>query len=360
MPANTRLTRAALVAALAAAAPAAAQAPQEGPLTHAARPTTAPITVQDLRTHVYVLADDSMKGREAGSRGNVQGTEYIAAQLRRMGLQPAGDNGTFFQAIPLVRSGPRAGGALSVDGTALTEAEFVALPTIGGFLLFAPSFGSTGAQAVYGGRIGEPNTMITPEQAAGKFVVFAAPLGQNGQPASQFWQRGTLERYHQAAGVAIATLDVTRPPTVEFFRGTQVELAGGAAPTPAPAGVIVTNAVAERMMGAPLAGLQVGATGRMVSGSFGFEKLPTPFPARNVVAVLPGSDARLRGQYVAVGAHNDHVGTTDEPVDHDSLLAFNKVFRAEGADQQPDSATAEKTAAMQAILRELRGRHRGV
>ncbi|HEU0012602.1 MAG TPA: M28 family peptidase [Longimicrobium sp.] len=356
MPANTRLTRAALVAALAAAAPAAAQAPAEGPLTHAPRPTSGPISVQDLRTHVYVLADDSMMGREAGSRGNVQGTDYVAAQLRRMGLQPAGDNGTFFQNVPLISRGPRAGGTLSVDGTALAATDFVAMPTVGGFLLFGPSFNSTGAPAVYGGRIGEPGTMITPEQAAGKFIVFAAPLGQNGQPVSQFWQRGTLERYHQAAGIAIATLDLTSRPTTEFFRSTQVELDHGEAPVPAAPGVIVTSAAAERMMGAPLAGLQVGAAGRTVSGSFGFEQKPTAFPARNVVAVLPGSDPVLRNQYVAVGAHNDHVGTSENAVDHDSLHAFNQVFRPEGADQQPDSVTPEKTAQMQAILQELRRR----
>jgi hypothetical protein len=53
----------------------------------------------------------------------------------------------------------------------------------------------------------------------------------------------------------------------------------------------------------------------------------TPAPARNVVAILPGSDRALRGEYVAIGAHNDHIGFGHNPVDHDSLRAFNEAVR---------------------------------
>ena len=41
-----------------------------------------------------------------------------------------------------------------------------------------------------------------------------------------------------------------------------------------------------------------------------------------MVGIIPGSDPTLRRQYVAIGAHNDHVGFTT-PVDKDSLKAFN-------------------------------------
>jgi hypothetical protein len=54
--------------------------------------------------------------------------------------------------------------------------------------------------------------------------------------------------------------------------------------------------------------------------NFGF--LREPVKARNVVAILPGSDPRLRGEFVAVGAHNDHLGF-GTPVDHDSLRTWN-------------------------------------
>ena len=56
-------------------------------------------------TRLYIFADDSMQGREAGTIGNVKGTAYIAGELKRMGLKPAGDSGTYFQVLPFkVRS----------------------------------------------------------------------------------------------------------------------------------------------------------------------------------------------------------------------------------------------------------------
>jgi hypothetical protein len=87
----TQLRTAQLLVAL-IAAPLAAQ---DGPRTHTARPTAAPIRVEDARSRLYVLADDSMKGRQSGERGNVMATDFIAAELRGAGLEPMGDNGTF-------------------------------------------------------------------------------------------------------------------------------------------------------------------------------------------------------------------------------------------------------------------------
>ena len=68
----------------------------------------------------------------------------------------------------------------------------------------------------------------------------------------------------------------------------------------------VTRAMAEALMGAPLAGLTRGAPGKTIHGSLKWDDVPAP--GRNVVAILPGSDPKLKGQYVAIGAHNDHVG----------------------------------------------------
>ena len=64
-----------------------------------ARPgrTAEGITSGDLKTRLYIYADDSMMGREAGTIGNFKGTTYIAAEAARIGLEPAGENGTFFQ-----------------------------------------------------------------------------------------------------------------------------------------------------------------------------------------------------------------------------------------------------------------------
>jgi hypothetical protein len=354
----------ALTLAALAAAPAAAQAPRtEGPLTHAPRPTAAPIAAEDLRTHVYVLAADSMMGRESGTRFNVMGTDYIAAQARRIGLRPAGENGTFFQAIPLMTSGVEEGASLSAGGTALAPGtDFIPLPSYGSILRFADRMRLDGVPVVYGGRVGAPTGMISPEQARGKLVVFAAPLGPDGRPASQFYAAGTFERYADAAGVAFATLDYTSAGLIGFFGATRTEMAEAepaAAARRDPAGLLLSVAAAERLLGAPLSTLQVGAAGRTASGGFTFFSRPAAFPARNVVAVLPGSDPALRGEYVALGSHNDHVAPAGEAVDHDSLLVFNRLLRPEGADGEPEAWTDEARAAFRAELARLRAR-RGV
>jgi hypothetical protein len=344
----------ACAAAALAAVPAQAQAGRQEPLKHTARPTTSAITPQDLRTRLYIVADDSMMGRESGTRGNVMGTDYIAAEARRMGLQPAGENGTFFQTVPLVNIGVE-NATLSAGGqTFRAGTDFIPLPRYGTFLVFSERFNaSSGVPVVYGGRIGDAASMISPEQARGKLVVFSMGAAQQGGPPPfAFWAGGrTFERYAEAAGIAIASLDITPEGLRDFFGEARTEMAGKQPQArPAPAGMIVTTAVAERLLGKPLAQAQMGEAGGTATGGFTWSTRPTPFPARNVVAVLPGSDARMRGQYVALGAHNDHVGMTHDAVDHDSVAIFNRLLRRGGAEGEPDSMTAEIAGRLRAAL----------
>src|SRR2546429_9619508 len=84
-------------------APGAAAAQAELPRTHRPAPTVPAITPGDLMTRLYILADDSMQGREAGTPGNVKGTDYIAAEIKRSGLGPAGDDGGGVPTVPLQR-----------------------------------------------------------------------------------------------------------------------------------------------------------------------------------------------------------------------------------------------------------------
>src|SRR6476661_9359264 len=58
-------------------------------------PTSGAITPLDLMTRLYKFADDSMMGRLAGTPWNDKGTDYIAAEVKRLGLVPAGDDGYF-------------------------------------------------------------------------------------------------------------------------------------------------------------------------------------------------------------------------------------------------------------------------
>jgi hypothetical protein len=64
----------------------------------------ASIRAVDARRHVAALADDAFEGREGGSRGGRAAGSYIVAQLEKLGLQPAGDNGGFYQQFGSMRN----------------------------------------------------------------------------------------------------------------------------------------------------------------------------------------------------------------------------------------------------------------
>ncbi len=57
-----------------------------------------------IRADVEFLASDSLEGRDTGSRGYLIAADYVAAQFRAIGLEPAGDNGSWFQQVPFRRA----------------------------------------------------------------------------------------------------------------------------------------------------------------------------------------------------------------------------------------------------------------
>src|SRR5258708_316438 len=115
----------------------------------AAQATTAAITTQDLRRRLFALADDSMGGRRSGSIGDFKAAEYVAREFRRLGLQPAGEAGTWFQTVPFFFAQP-AGTALSAGDAKLTwGTDFV----LAGRPL--PLAQLRGATAVYGGVVSD-------------------------------------------------------------------------------------------------------------------------------------------------------------------------------------------------------------
>src|SRR5437868_15519062 len=68
------------------------------------------MSVERIRNDVKYLASEQFEGRGIGTRGEELAIEFIARQFEKAGLKPAGDRGTFFQAVPLVMvtTGPKA------------------------------------------------------------------------------------------------------------------------------------------------------------------------------------------------------------------------------------------------------------
>ena len=341
------MTKRIALALLLATAPGALIAQKKNPEKLAPRPTTAAITPADLMTRVYIFADDSMMGRQAGTVYHDKGTDYIARELKRLGLKPAGDSGTYFQRIPLVVRNLAADTKIVADGKEfMVGRDFIARD--------ARDFGAAGRDmnntvAVYGGMWGDTASWISPADAAGKVLVFAVPRG---------WQAnrgGLTQRYLGAVAIAVATLDSMPEEVRADLSEPSTTMGGRQAQLQVPSFFYVSRALAETMLGGPLASAEVGVAGKMVTGSLTYAETPAP-GTRNVIAVLEGSDPKLKGQYVAIGAHSDHVGF-GAPENHDSLYAFNHVARVRGADDPDRPATAEQLPKIQALWDSLKKVH---
>jgi len=59
-----------------------------------------------IRAHLEFLADDALEGRRPGTRGGELAAKYIAAQFERLGLEPAGDSGTYYHHVPIITLTP--------------------------------------------------------------------------------------------------------------------------------------------------------------------------------------------------------------------------------------------------------------
>ena len=285
------------------------------PLKHMPKPTSAAISEADLMTRLYLFADDSMMGRQFGREGNMKGTAYIARELARLGVEPAGDSGTYFQSLPVVVRKFTDKSTLAVDGKPLRwEADFVAVPARAPRLF-------TSAQVLYGGGVTDTANAITREQAAGKVVVFTMPSAGSFSPQQlNAVANRNAGRLAQAAGFALVDLQNLNASQRAFVNNPQgtLTLPGSQAPTPTPVILRITPEAAEIMLGKPLADLAPGASGRTLTASLDFVEQARPEYGRNVIGIIRGRDPALRGQYVALGAHNDHVGFSATPIEHDS------------------------------------------
>jgi Zn-dependent M28 family amino/carboxypeptidase len=69
-----------------------------------------------ITAHVKMLSSDLFEGRAPSTRGGTLAAEYLATQLEEAGVEPAGENGTYFQQVPIIESTVNRNFALSVPG----------------------------------------------------------------------------------------------------------------------------------------------------------------------------------------------------------------------------------------------------
>jgi hypothetical protein len=308
---------------------------------------SAAITETTLRRRLEIIADDSMMGRETGSEGDFKTAEYVAQEFRRSGLEPAGENGGYFQTVPYW--------TVAVDPTSTLSADRTALMLGRGFMpanVTAMSRTLSGVRAVYGGPATDSSRWIAAAQVAGKVIVLDVPEGRS--------TRGLAigsPRWRGAVAVAVVVLDALGPEAIARLRDGRPVTDTTRNPNVTPT-LWITRSAARAMLLADPATLSAGASGALLTGHFDFLRAPVRFPARNVVGILRGSDPALRGEYVSLTAHNDHVGFDHAPVDHDSLRAFDRVIRPMGADSPVREPTPDEWKAIRTTLDSLRRVHR--
>ena len=347
------------LAVAAAASPAVAQQQSKPaaalPLTLDPKPTTAAITAADLMTRVYRFADDSMRGRLAGSPEAMKGTEYIASELKRLGLQPAGEKGTYFQDVPFGSQALDSTSTIQVGGTTLKAGvDFLANGALG----VAPVTGAL--EVIFGGQAIDTTNILSADQVRGKLLMLRPAAGPPTN-VQAFLASDGYKRYSEAMSAAAAVGLIAGPqipPAVArnaFTPPQAVQLIPDAAEISPPI-IQFTQSASDALLGMPNGNATKGGAG--TSATMDVKFALTRRPGRNVVAVLPGAEAKLRGQYVAIGAHSDHVGVRGQgAVDHDSMRVFNAVVRPQGADSPNRPPSADEAARIRTMLDSLRAVH---
>ena len=290
-----------------------------------------------VRAHVEFLADDLLEGRKSGTRGYEMAARYVAAQLKSMGLAPAGDGGTYFQQVPLLES-VLGSGEMSLTPTkgtpplalvtgedylmsgdpSATETAVEAPVVFAGFGITAPELDHddyTGSDV--GGKIVAILSNAPPrfpseqrahfasgrlkaENAARRGAVGLLLLRTPEEEAKLPWSR--VVKNADSANVRWLRPDGQPESTQAQLRGSAVLSLVGTRKLFASSAVSLEDAVASaaksRTRAFPL------GTARLQSRSE-----HRRFASPNVVGRLEGSDPSLKDTSVVLSAHLDHIGT---------------------------------------------------
>jgi hypothetical protein len=259
----------------------------------------------ELKAHTYFLAHDQLAGRATGSWGGELAAIYLAAQCRRLGLQPlAGD---YFQEVPLVEVFFSAGW-LRVEDRGSREEFLLGEHFLADFMTGHTLDGLRGPAVFL-------NTPIDPQALPPLEGGIAVTLGPPGGPA-------VLSALAEAGAVAVIQAGVDHS-SFSLYRSSRGEVllrhadSGIESSLLSPIPVFVAGAAATRAL---IAGTSLAAGGAISDGALGkvveleLRAREQPVSARNVACLLPGREPGRRDTAIAYTAHYDHLGygTPDE------------------------------------------------
>jgi Zn-dependent M28 family amino/carboxypeptidase len=300
------------------------------------------INENTLRAHIKYLSDDLLEGRGPGTRGGELAAKYVAAQFEALGLRGAGQGGSFYQPVALVGVNANPKPTLEINGNgrketfkfaddyisftgaqtenvSINDAELVFV----GYGIEAPSQrwnDYKGDAQDYRNKIlvmlvnDPPATASEPDLFGGRALTYTGRWTYKYEEAARRGALGAILLHtDESAGYPWSVVRTSNGSwRYDIARGSNdrtpfLKLRSW-----------MTNDAAERLM--RLAGQDLGALRRQAAtrdfqpvklnlkASIDIKSEVKRVEAPNVVAVIPGSDQRLRDEYVIFSAHWDHLG----------------------------------------------------
>ncbi|MFN0215080.1 MAG: M28 family peptidase [Saprospiraceae bacterium] len=297
------------------------------------------IKAEELKTLVYALASDSMQGRETGEEGQRIAAKFIAKQFKDAGLPPKGDKG-FFQKIMLQSSKWNELGLKVGDQEFKSRTDFYVYPA---FNPYRPLTALKEVMFVGYGIEDEKYNDYGKSDVQGKAVIFynGEPLAADGKSlitGNEFrsnWSldwRKKVQLAKKKGAIAVFIIDPNFEENIKKNRkalSTNGWKAVGSDPDATAndfiPNVFVTPALAKAILGEKankaeneLTDLREGDKFKPVKVKVKIElrldKQSQMLEGSNVLAVIEGSDEKLKKEYVFVTAHYDHLGMSDSTV----------------------------------------------
>ena len=279
---------------------------------------------QEIRRHVGKLASDEFAGRRTGENGAKAAGEYVADQFKKVGLMPAAGKG-YMQYFPFIT-----GVEPAKDGNGFFYKTKAGAPPIRNenarVVGFSPDAKIENAPTVFAGfgiEAAESNYNDLAEiDVKGKIVVVfdGHPEGANPRtPFARFSVHFKAKQLKDKGALAMVVISNESDLSEEKLTPTTYEPSTGESAIPV---FVTTLKSAALMLGADEAGIasvkqslidkkDVSGVKKIASetvANVGVKMTKKEAQAFNVVGVLPGNDAKLKDEYIVIGAHYDHLG----------------------------------------------------
>jgi len=265
------------------------------------------IDIKDIKSHIYFLASDELKGRDTPSEGLDIAANYLSNTLMRYGVQPINAPGLdgYYQPVPLVNE------------TAANEGELkfgeYSFPILDGFLVMKGGNMELKSEMVFANYASADD--LKGLDLKGKIAV--AFCGYDGQTNPQEWFFAMGEKrkaVKEKGGVGLVEIYTsTQLPynfLVQFFSAPQMKVDDNSEEVEF-AHIWLNGGNADAVAALKSGKNQVGS---LTIGGIKKEAVKT----QNVVGWLEGTDPKLKNEYIIYSAHYDHVGIGRE-VEGDSI-----------------------------------------